>query len=289
MTSRSRTVKALHPSVDRDCQVCYGMAIEIRKQGERAVASRCSCTGPCPWCGESGWMTAPDAGVRSAKARCRCGVLHQRIGRFNDAGIPARHANSTRASFIPEKSQMAVFMGVSRYVDTFEVDEDNRGLVLFGEVGRGKTHLMAAIVRDLVLHQGVSARFVEFSHLLSDLKSGFDRGQGTSVLLDPLVRVQILAIDELGKGQNTAFEASILDELISRRYNAAATVLATSNYAPGAATGQSTPNLARAEDRLTLPDRVGARVYSRLQEMCDFIPVSGEDYRLKRRGRTTSR
>ena len=41
------------------------------------------------------------------------------------------------------------------------------------------------MARDLVLRQGIRTRFVEFSHLLSDLKSGFDRGRGMAELIDP--------------------------------------------------------------------------------------------------------
>ena len=35
----------------------------------------------------------------------------------------------------------------------------------------------------------------------------------------------------------------------------------------------------------TLPDRVGARVYSRLEEMSDFLGVAGGDYRAQLRKR----
>jgi DNA replication protein DnaC len=93
----------------------------------------------------------------------------------------------------------------------------------------------------------------------------------------------VLAIDEMGKGQNTPFETAIVDELVSRRYNAAATTLATTNYPPGQRTGRAVPNLASPSDTPTLSDRVGPRVFSRLKEVCDFVPVLGDDYRLRRR------
>jgi DNA replication protein DnaC len=167
--------------------------------------------------------------------------------------------------------------------------------VLYGEVGRGKTHLMVALLRELVLDRGISAKFVEFSHLLADIKQGFDVGQGTGVLLGPLASVGVLAIDELGKGRNTEFEGTVLDELVSRRYNAGLPILATTNFAPGSPTGAARGNAAdldargRVRNVPTLADRVGDRVYSRLREMCDFVPLLGEDWRERRHVERRSR
>ena len=114
-------------------------------------------------------------------------------------------------------------------------------------------------------------------------------GQGTASLIDPLVEVDVLGIDELGKGRATDFEATVIDEIVSRRYNAMRPVLATTNFEPGEARGRATGNAAAAQLGLerppTLRDRVGDRVYSRLRETCDFVPVRGDDYRARHRGR----
>jgi DNA replication protein DnaC len=169
---------------------------------------------------------------------------------------------------------------VSPFLAEYKPGQMNPGLILHGDVGRGKTHLMAAIVRSLMLTHGISARFVEFSHLLADLKSNFGRGEGAAALIEPLVKVDILAIDELGKGRNTEFEGTVLDELVSRRYNAGRTIIATTNYAPGNPQGVATPEFTTGK-RPALIDRVGDRVYSRLLEMCHLVHIDGGDYRQK--------
>jgi len=209
-----------------------------------------------------------------------------RIHAFNESGIPARHADSTLLTFrdTTSSSLTMVKAKVSRYLADYEPGGgDNRGLILYGQVGTGKTHLLAAMVRSLILRRGTRSRFVEFSHLLADLKTGFDHGRGAAALLDPLVHVPVLAIDELGKGRNTEFEAMVVDELVSRRYNAALPILASTNFSPGPATGSMTGNQASADSRPALADRLGDRVYSRLREMCDFVPVKGQDYRETKR------
>ena len=60
--------------------------------------------------------------------------------------------------------------------------------------------------------------------------------------------------------------------------NGMKTLLATTNYAPGMASGIEA-NLAVSGVQQSLGDRVGDRVYSRLMEMADFQLVSGDDYR----------
>jgi DNA replication protein DnaC len=214
--------------------------------------------------------------------RCRCRMLPDRVETYNRAGIPARHASSTFDAFNLKRNPGArgAFSASRAWLKGWRASEENRGLILTGPVGRGKTHLLAAILRSLVFDHGIEVRFVEFTHLLSALKSGFDDGIGEAVTLQPLVRVPVLAIDELGKGRATDWELAIVDSLVSRRYNALATVLATTNFSAKGPSGLAEGNLADPEKAPTLGDRVGERVFSRLREMCQFVPVGGEDYRV---------
>ncbi|MBX2800052.1 MAG: ATP-binding protein [Myxococcales bacterium] len=277
-----------HPGAEPECPDCRGSGTLIRRAGERAAAQDCHCVVVCPDCRGTGLVPQSEA-FRARVKRCRCQTLLARRRIFDAANIPARHSDSTRASFVPKgRHQTAVLAAVSKYLASYDPRADNRGLILYGQVGRGKTHLLVGLLRDLVFHHGARVKFVEFSHLLADLKSGFDVGRGMAALIDPLVEVDVLAIDELGKGRNTEFEGTVLDELVSRRYNAVRPILATTNFAPGSS-GASVANAASVQlgtgPSPMLSDRVGERVYSRLRETSDFIEVQGEDHReLRGRG-----
>jgi DNA replication protein DnaC len=275
-----------HPGARPDCRSCGGEGFVVTHESEVAVARHCSCVARCPDCGDTG-LVAVAPTFRAARRRCTCKLVEQRMASFDAASIPARHATSTRASFVPSSQhQTAVLGAVSRWLATWQPGSE-RGLILYGDVGRGKTHLLVAMLRELVLVRGTAVRFVEFSHLLADLKAGFDAGRGAAALLDPLVAVEVLAIDELGKGRHTEFESMVVDELVSRRYNAMRPILATTNFLPHSGTGRAVVGAAEAGLGMAAPpslvDRVGERVFSRLRETCDFVEVKGEDYRAQPR------
>jgi DNA replication protein DnaC len=276
-----------HPGTSPDCPICLGQGVEVVANGLVAEASLCRCVGTCVACGGSGFVRENSVIKRGTMRRCVCAAAMARVARFANSGIPARHANSSRASFRPyNRGTAMVLTVVSTFVRDFSKSSEQRGLVLYGAVGRGKTHLAVSVAREMVLTGGFSARFIEFSHLLSDLKAGFEAKRGIHSLMAPLVEVDLLVIDELGKGRSTEFELMVIDELISRRYNAMRPIIATTNYAPGAASGLSVANAALPNRSLpSLLDRIGERPYSRLRETCDFVHVRGDDFRERTRGR----
>jgi DNA replication protein DnaC len=85
----------------------------------------------------------------------------------------------------------------------------------------------------------------------------------------------------------------MLDELISRRFNSGLTTLFATNYLieaaavaeqPGRVVRTRTPEFQREAESMTLSQRVGDRIYSRLCEMCAFQQLDpGMDLRKDRR------
>ena len=136
MTQR-RSQELRHPGARPGCKECEGTGFVVARDGERAVARACACVGECPQCRGTG-LVAVSSDPRAARRRCACQAALQRMRAFDAVGIPARHADSTRASFVPSsKVQMAVLMAVTKYLDVYDPRRENRGLVLHGAVGRG--------------------------------------------------------------------------------------------------------------------------------------------------------
>jgi DNA replication protein DnaC len=135
----------------------------------------------------------------------------------------------------------------------------------------------------------VRVSYVEISLLYSQIRRGFQDGKSGGEIIGPLSQVDVLAIDELGKGRGSQFELETLDELIARRYNAGKVTLFATNYSLKAPEERaqrgyfSTESALEAgKDSKLLCDRVGDRIYSRLCEMCEFVEFSPNTVDMRR-------
>jgi len=156
-----------------------------------------------------------------------------------------------------------------------------RGFLLSGPVGTGKTHLLAATLRQLILEFGVRASYVEISLLYSAIRRGFQEGKSGGEIINPLALAPLLAIDELGKGRLSPFELETLDELISRRYNDKKPTLFATNYSLGTVLGPQgrpqSPYVTSSElwekgkEPHLLAERIGERIFSRICHVCDLV------------------
>ncbi len=254
-----------------ECPQCRNehLLVRVEPYGDALEAEPCTCRIPCAKCANRGFTFEADAGGYSRAVPCSCEALRMRVRAFNEAHLPARYREATLESFHAAPFQRAAHQ--KAYAFARELTEGRRGLLFYGTVGTGKTHLGVGILRHLIVRRGIRCRFIEFKHLIADLREAFaDVGRASGVMR-PLVDVPVLLIDELGKGAKREWEQDVLDELISRRYNARRTTLFTTNYPVGGTEPAGE----------TLEARIGARIHSRIEEMCDKVVINGEDMRKK--------
>ena len=164
--------------------------------------------------------------------------------------------------------------------------------MIYGGVGVGKTFILAALARSFLL-RGISVRFVDFFQLVTEIRASYTLKQSEKSLIEPLMNVDILIIDELGKGRNNEFELTILDQIIMGRYNQNKILLASTNYpletnkkALQAKAQEDLYNISHrregefsAEIFTPLESRMDRRIMSRLKETAEFLSLTGNDFR----------
>lgn len=255
------------------CSKCKHKGWIISPIGPYSAATLCECLGKCQRCGGTGLEISTTGGGYNYIKPCRqCGVVRRNARLYNAAGIPAKYHNVTEVhSFQPKGRHL---QQAASYVKEFVKNYPNmRGFLLMGGSGLGKTHLAIAAISELTLERGVQCIFKDFFYLLSELKDAYSQGVSENEVIQPLIESEILVIDELGKGKSSEWELNILDQLISKRYNASKITLATTNYISS--------GYENTQGRDVLEERVGERIASRLSEMCEFLLLRGEDYRRK--------
>lgn len=219
----------------------------------------------CSLCFGSGMEVVPGKGARP----CVCRKQRALSTHMEKVRLPKRYAECHFHNYKPSNpSQERAFKYSSRL--TMEYPAVERGLLIMGTVGVGKTHLAVSMLKGLT-ERGFSCLFYEFGSLLKEIQASYNSNTRSSELgvLAPVFNSDILVLDELGASKPTDWVQDTMAHIINTRYNDKKLTIFTTNY-PDERSGSGTE---------TLEDRIGFRLRSRLFEMCKTVVINGEDYR----------
>jgi DNA replication protein DnaC len=226
----------------------------------------------CQRCRGTGWILVRHEGGLETAARCQCQESQRRQRLLEQAGIPDRYQHCALDSIEIWNPKDPTLVSVLRQVQDF-IDgypEAEKGLLLMGGVGTGKTHLAVAALRELIRRYGVRGCFADFTTLVYNIQMTFDGSGGGRQLVDPLLHAELLVLDELGAGRPSPWVTDLLYYLVNSRYLERRRTIFTTNYS----------DFPKRKDEESLTDRISARLRSRLYEMCTRLELRGEDYRL---------
>lgn len=187
-----------------------------------------------------------------------------RVRRLRKMGFP--DAEMTRWTFERDDHQNEHLSTVARkYVDNFaEMRKRGKGLLLFGDVGRGKS-FMAACIANALIDQGHPCLVTNFARLTNTIQGMYS---GKQEYIDGLDSFELLVIDDLASERDTEYMQETVTSIIDARYRSGKPLIITTNL-----TTQElqSPNDMRKQ-----------RIYSRLFEMCVPFEVKGQDRRKQR-------
>ena len=200
--------------------------------------------------------------IRQRLLRVRLGGRRQRMDRTRRRKAQGLHdpylfeytfAHDNGQNLIMEKA----------YVDHWpEVFKKNIGLLLFGDVGTGKSFLAGRIANAL-LDQGVPVLMTNFPTILARLCGTF--GEDRTDFLDSLGDYDLLIIDDLGAERNTEYALEQMFSIIDSRYRCNKPLIVTTNL--------------KLDELKHPPDLAHARIYDRILERCAPILFAGKNFR----------
>lgn len=259
--------------VDPAAEVARLREEDLRLQQERrALLERLGLTADCleerpacPLCG--------DTGYRNGRA-CRClrnyyaREQQRELSRMLDLG--SQSFDTFSLDWYSEECNPA--LGISarenmdwvcrtcrRYAENFETVSGN--LLLTGKPGLGKTHLSAAIARE-VSGAGWSVVYDTAGHifrLFEDQKFGREEGEED---VERVLRCDLLILDDLGTELTTAFVQSALYQIVNTRLMERRPTILSTNLMPD-----------------ELAQRYSPQVASRIEGEYQLLPFVGEDIR----------
>jgi len=258
-----------------NCQSCHGTGWKLvaRPDGPGKFAVACDCS-----TGERAALTMDRARIPKRYEHCDFESYS------TDVGQTPQHASSLKEA----KLQATGF--VQNYPGAGE-----KGLLLMGPSGVGKTHLAVAALKELLRrgHQGI---FCDYRELLKEIQASYNpQSESTEMkILEPIRNIEILVLDDLGASKPSAWVLDIIGLVLNARYNERRVTILTTNYfdeSPATEPAPRLPNGQRVsvvkEDALA--DRIGARMRSRLYEMCRTVEVFAPDFRREIRQSTRAR
>jgi DNA replication protein DnaC len=221
----------------------------------------------CAICNDTGWKPIEVDGVARV-VRCDCWRQQANERAIAAARIQKRYSHCELTNFEQHYDSLRdAYRKAVRFVEQFPVVD--KGLLLIGAHGVGKTHLAVAILKAVVRTKGARAYFYETGELLKLLRDTYASDTNEMDVLRPVLEADLLVLDDLGVEKTSEWVQEMIGHVVNIRYSERRPTVFTTN-------------LVDSDDPLhpkSFLYRLGPRTRSRLFEMCEWVYMEAIDSR----------
>ena len=184
------------------------------------------------------------------------------VERNRSVGLPdpelRKHTFENDLGYNPKQIEMA-----KRYVQHWaEFRNNSTGLLLWGDVGTGKSFI-AGCIANALLDKGVPVLMTNFARLLNKLTDMYSGDR--NAYIDSFKKYPLMIIDDLGMERDSEFAREQVFSVIDSRYRSQLPMIVTTNLS--------------LEELKDTADLSKARIYDRVMERCLPIKVNEQNIR----------
>ena len=184
------------------------------------------------------------------------------VAKNRNIGLPdpglRKHTFENDLGYNPKQIRMA-----KRYVQHWEeMQKNSTGLLLWGDVGTGKSFI-AGCIANALLDKGVPVIMTNFARLLNKLTDMYAGDR--NAYIDSFKRYPLMIIDDLGVERNSEFAREQVFSVIDSRYRSELPMIVTTNLT--------------LEELQHPEDLSRSRIYDRVLERCLPIRVNDQNIR----------
>lgn len=182
--------------------------------------------------------------------------------RIRRSGIDAKLKDASFDNFKVNEANSKAFKICKAYAENFsQMYDENRGILLYGTVGTGKSYLSACIANYL-LNRGISVVMTSFAKILSAVQGDHEE---EIELMNLLRNAKLVIFDDIGAERSTDYALEKVFNFIDERYRAHQPMIITTNNDFGKMKEEG--------------DIRHSRIYDRIFEVCCPIALNGDSWR----------
>ena len=172
-----------------------------------------------------------------------------------------------------ETKRAKIIKWLKKFYDSYQKDEKQKGLYLYGSFGSGKTYMISALLNELS-RLNYSVVIVYYPELIRSIKESFSSGEDFYERMNKIKTCDLLLLDDIGAESVTAWNRDeILGTVLQYRMDNKMPTFFTSNL-----------NLEELENHLIIKDTAeekikARRIMERIKQLSEYLELFGENRR----------